>query len=144
MSTRPPAQFHTEAVGGRPLVLIGATSLLDDYFTGLTADAAQAITTRTESVSSSTVNRWPGDPGFIRKSHQRVKSNEKDMGGPALPGRRFWCERPTGTGDNRRSNARQFNYIGTWKDLKAFARSSNFGPRFKIRNSSGKSAWIEE
>jgi len=143
MATRPPALFHTETVGGRTVVLIGATSILDDFFTGLTPDAAEEVTTRTESVAASTVNRFPGDTGFNRAGHTRTKSNEKTKGGPALPGRRFWCERPTGTGEERRSNAKQFNYLGSWKDLVALARASAFGPDFTLRNSSGRSVRIE-
>jgi hypothetical protein len=87
--------------------------------------------------------RYPGDPGHVVSEHSRSVLKERASGGGgAMPGERFWCERPTGNGDERRSNARQFTYEGSWSTLKEFARQAGAGNAFILRNHSGKSITV--
>jgi hypothetical protein len=135
---RPKIFRHTETINGEVVRLYGATEVLDNYFTGLTPDAAAVEGTRTEAVAATTVRRFPGDLGYSRSGHSRVKSTVASQGGNALPGRRFWCERQTGVFPNVLTTVEQFNYEGSFRNLVALARASAFGQSFKLRNSSGK------
>lgn len=139
MATRPPIKPHPASFENRPLTIWGATSLLDDYFEGLEPSEASEREVQTISFGGSTVNRYPGDPGFSRGGGDRRVVFEQEKRGNATPGRRFWCERPTGTKENRRSNARQFTFEGNWSDLKDFARANRTGAKFTLRGPSGGS-----
>ena len=142
MSTRPPSVRH---IAGANLVIIGATSLLDNYFAAasLVPETQAPSQTVIEEVASHTRRRYPGHVGHGVTAHARVTTTEVGRnGGGASPGEKFWCERPTGTGALRKSNAVQFSYIGTWKDLKAFARANIVGANFILRNKSGRSVVI--
>jgi hypothetical protein len=137
MATRPPAKRHRASA---TLTLIGATSLLDDYFTAATIPVAvtPASVVQNQAVNAHVRKRYPGHVGIAVPAHARVTTTEGSFsGGGAQPGKTFWCERPTGTGPLRKSNARQFTYIGTWDDLKAFARANKTGTQFILRNHSG-------
>ena len=126
---------------GTNLQIIGPTSLLGDYFqnTSLTPIGAVAAETVIESVNSHVRKRYPGDVGVNVSAHARVKLvGGTEAGSNASPGRRFWCERPTGVGPLRRTNAVQFAYIGTWKALRQFAQANKTGGNFILRNFSGE------
>jgi hypothetical protein len=142
MATRPPIVRHQAGTG---LQLLGATSLLDNYFNPSSFTAVSAITptVETEAVASHSRKRYPGHAGYGVSAHSRSKlKGGTEPGSNALPGQRFWCERPTGQGLLRKSNAVQFAYIGTWKALQQFARSNIVGANFILRNHSGESALI--
>jgi len=126
---------------GTGLEIIGPTSYLDDYFQvgSLTPISATAPVVVTESVNSHVRKRYPGDIGTNVSAHARVKLvGGTESGSNASPGRRFWCERPSGTGPLRKSNAVQFTYIGTWKALREFAQANMAGANFTLRNFSGE------
>jgi hypothetical protein len=130
---------------GTDLQIIGPTSYLDNYFQigSFTPVAAVAPELVTESVNSHVRKRYPGDIGTNVSAHARVKLvGGTEDGSSATPGRRFWCERPSGTGPLRKSNAVQFTYIGTWKALRTFAQQNMAGANFILRNSSGESVEI--
>jgi hypothetical protein len=119
--------------------------LLDNYFAAasLVLESQSSPQPVIESVASHTRRRYPGHVGHSVTAHARVTSTEVGRsGGGASPGEKFWCERPTGTGALRKSNAVQFSYIGTWTDLKAFARANITGANFILRNKSGRSVVI--
>jgi hypothetical protein len=142
MSTRPPSVRH---IAGANLVIIGATSLLDNYFAAasLVPETLAPSQTVIEEVASHTRRRYPGHVGYGVTAHARVTTTEVGRnGGGASPGERFWCERPTGSGALRKANAVQFSYIGSWKDLKAFARANITGASFVLRNKTGRSVVI--
>ena len=126
---------------GANLQIIGPTSLLDDYFQNgsLTPIGAVAAATVLEAVNSHVRRRYPGDIGTNVSAHARVKLvGGTKAGSNASPGKRFWCERPTGVGSLRKTNAVQFTYIGTWKALRQFAQANMAGANFILRNSSGE------
>jgi hypothetical protein len=128
-------------------VIIGATSLLDNYFAAasLVPESQSPAVVVIEAVAAHTRKRYPGHVGHGVTAHARVTTTEVGKsGGGANPGEKFWCERPTGSGALRKSNAVQFSYIGTWKDLKAFARANITGANFILRNKSGRSVVIED
>ena len=130
---------------GTGLQLIGPTTLLDNYFQSgsFTPIAADTPETVIEQVNSHVRKRYPGDVGVNVSAHARVKLvGGTEAGSNASPGKRFWCERPSGTGPLRKSNAVQFTYIGTWKALQTFARAHMTGANFILRNSSGESVLI--
>lgn len=144
MATRPPVVPHTTISDGEVLRIWGATELLDDYFDGLNPDSAEPPTERTEAVNVSTVNRYPGDAGFQRSAHNRTKSNEVGKGGPALPGKPFYCERTItpGLGPETVRQVRQFGYEGSFNALKKYARANFANGEFTLRNASGRSVEI--
>jgi hypothetical protein len=126
---------------GTDLQLIGPTSLLDNYFQigSFTPIGAVAPELVTESVNSHVRKRYPGDIGTNVSAHARVKLvGGTEAGSGAEPGKRFWCERPTGSGPLRKSNAVQFSYIGTWKALRQYAQANMAGANFTLRNYSGE------
>jgi len=131
--------------GGGPrseLYITGVGQELVAFFNAASASlaAAQNPDDVNQQVSGHRRKRYPGDPGALVGSYVRTTSTEKASGGGgAMPGVRFWCERPTGEGEARRSNARQFTYEGTWLSLKNYARANGIGGPFILRNSSGKS-----
>jgi hypothetical protein len=143
MATRPPIIRHQATSS---LFLLGATSLLDNYFASASILPVSAVApvARNEAVAQHTRRRYPGDVGHGVSAHARSTTTEVGRAGsPAQPGKRFWCERPSGEGPLRKSNAVQFSYLGSWKDLKAFARAQGIGANFILRNSSGRSVVIE-
>jgi len=124
------------------LYIIGGGSQLLAFFNqeSMAPYNANDFTESERQVSQHRRKRYPGDPGAIVRQHDRTVGRERSSGGGgAMPGERFWCERPSGEGDARRSNARQFAYEGTWRSLKRFARAAGHGSPFILRNSSGKS-----
>lgn len=142
MATRPPIVRHQAGTG---LQLLGATSLLDNFFQIGPSNVVAAVTPEVviEAVNSHVRKRYPGDVGVQVSAHARTKLiGGTEDGANALPGKRFWCERPSGTGALRRSNAVQFNYIGTWKALRTYAQANIAGANFILRNSSGESVLI--
>ena len=124
------------------VVLYGDSSKLDNFFDGLAVAAEAPLTTSNQSVNGHSRKRYPGDPGFNVSGHSRERKVVPTKGGNTLPGFRFWCERPTGTGANRRSNAVQFSYVGDWGSLVTLAQSAGKGANFVLRNSSGRSKLI--
>ena len=143
MATRPKVVPHTVTSAGELIRIWGATSLLDDYISGLDPDAAGAVTERTESVNASQVNRYPGDTGFSRGGHSRTKSNEIGKGGITLPGKPFYCERTEGVGPAAQVKVRQFGYEGSWNNLKKYVRTNKAGAAFTLRNASGRSIEVD-
>lgn len=142
MATRPAIVRHN---AGPNLKIIGATSLLDNYFSSasLVPEAVGPPVLVIEAVAQHTRKRYPGHQGHSVTAHARATTTEVGKaGGGASPGEKFWCERPTGTGALRKSNAVQFSYLGSWKDLKAFARTNIVGASFVLRNRSGRSVVI--
>jgi hypothetical protein len=143
MTTRPASNRHAATAA---LTLIGPTSYLSQFFasSSLPLQSAAAVTTKAQTVRVHVRRRGPGAPGSVVKQHPRSVSSETgNAGSQAKPGERFWCERPSGTGAARRSNAKQFSYEGSWKDLKAFARLRRTGADYILRNSSGRSVVIK-
>jgi hypothetical protein len=140
--TLPPILRHTVSVNSNEVQIFGRTNILDDYFSGIEPDELVTPNATQQSVNGHKRNRYPGDAGFNVGGHLRDRSNIPTKGGNTLPGFRFWCERPTGTGNGRRSNARQFNYSGNWQDLVQFAEDNSFGSEYTLRNSSGRSVQI--
>lgn len=132
---------------GANLQIIGPTSLLDDYFQvgSLTPIAATTPEVVTETVKAHVRKRYPGDSGINVPVHARTRLvGDTEAGSNASPGRRFWCERPTGVGSLRKSNAVQFTYIGTWKALREFAEANMAGASFTLRNYSGEKKEIAD
>jgi len=130
---------------GHPLHITGAGNQLLAFFdsASMTPTSDQVPSDENYNVGQHRRKRFPGDTGHIVRQHVREVTNERASGGGgALKGERFWCERPTGEGDARRSNARQFTYEGTWSNLKRFARANATQSAFTLRNSSGKSITV--
>jgi hypothetical protein len=130
---------------GTGLQIIGPTTYLDNYFAAgsFTAISAVSPTVEEEAVGSHTRKRYPGHVGYGVSAHSRSKlKGGTEPGSNATPGQRFWCERPTGSGPLRKSNAVQFAYIGTWKALQQFARANVVGGNFTLRNFSGEKTII--
>jgi hypothetical protein len=143
MATRPVSNRHAATA---TLTLIGPTTYLSQFFaaSSLPLRASLPVTTKDQVVKFHVRRRGPGAPGSVVKQHSRSVSSERGVSGSqAKPGERFWCERPSGTGAARRSNARQFSYEGSWKDLKEFARLRRTGADFILRNSNGVSVTIK-
>ena len=127
------------------LFITGAGGYLNNYFTTNSMDVANESSSEqvTRVVGRHNRKRYPGDTGHaVREHNRRTDSQAAKGGGGAAPGERFWCERPTGEGENRRSNARQFIYEGNWNSLKLFARANGVGAPFTLRNASGKSILV--
>lgn len=137
---------HDAFIGeDKALTIYGDTNLLDDYIGGLALTTGSGIgVTRQESVNGHNRKRYPGDAGVQVGGHTRTVIDVVLEPGVTLPGFRFWCERPTGTGENRRSNARQFNYVGNWGDLVSYATANAVGAPYTLRNSSGRSVRITD
>ena len=142
MATRLPVVRHQ---AGPNLQILGATTALDNYFSAasLVPVASVPPTESTLGVQKHTRKRYPGHAGYDVSAHDRtVQKGGTEAGSAAAPGKRFWCERPTGAGATRKTNAKQFSYIGSWKDLQAFARANNVGGNFTLRNCSGEKSLI--
>ena len=134
---------HINSFNGSLSTIYGDTSKLGSFFSGLEVSGVMGITTSNQSVNGHSRKLYPGNAGFSVSGHNRVRKVIPTKGGNTLPGFRFWCERPTGTGANRRSNAKQFNYTGDWGDLVLMAEALGTGENFYLRNSSGRSKLIE-
>jgi hypothetical protein len=132
---------------GADLQIIGPTAYLGQFFTesSIIPVAAVAPELVTESVDSHVRKRFPGDIGINVAGHTRLTLvGGTESGSNTTPGRRFWCERPEGEGPNRKSNAVQFAYIGTWKALRTFAQANVGGNPYTLRNSSGEKVQITD
>lgn len=140
--TLDPIYRHDATANGQTVEIWGRTDVLDQFFDGLEPAENETPNAQQQNVNGHNRKRYPGDAGFNVGGHQRNRSFIATKGGNTLPGFRFWCERPTGIGTGRRSNARQFNYQGNWQDLVAYAEVNSFGSAYTLRNSSGRSVRI--
>lgn len=139
--TRANQRYRLGAAGPDSVTLIGNRSELEKYFSpgSLTLIAAIEGADGTATVKAHSRKRYPGGPTATVAGHSRRVSGLKAYGGGgALPGERFYCERPTGEGPSRKSNAQAFSYLGTWAELKRRARAARTGTTFTLRNKSGK------
>ena len=148
MATRPASITISpdQGVLALPLWINGPSAYLSAYFDAsfwneLGSTAPTAVTTE---VAGHSRRRYPGGPTSGVDPHERTGLPPAPGGGGAKPGERFWCERTTGTGANRVTQARQFTYQGKWSDLRAFAEAAKTGLPFTLRNHSGRSDVIGE
>ena len=135
-------KMYDSAPGGGDVFVIGDPDIMNDYINSFEVMNLPGDQTIASSVAGHNRKRYPGDAGTSVDGHARTRKVVATLGGNTRPGFRFWLERPTGEGVNRRSNARQFNYIGDWGDLVAIARAGRTGSDFILRNSSGRSVTI--
>lgn len=134
-------RYRLGAAGADSVTLIGNRAELEKYFSpgSLTFLPAVEGPDGSATVKTHARRRYPGGPAATVAGHSRRVSGLKAYGGGgALPGERFYCERPTGQGASRRSNAQAFSYLGSWAELKRRARASRTGLAFTLRNKSGK------
>lgn len=142
MATRLPSKRH--AAGGS-LIFIGPTSKLNQFFvpTSLTLESATTPEVVASEVKRHKRRRYPGDPGVDVEAHGRVSlRGGTKSGAGAQPGNPFYCERPVGTGGNAKVKVVKFSYIGTWSDLRTFAKTNVTGGNFVLRNSTGEAEEI--
>jgi hypothetical protein len=138
-------RYRLGAAGEGSVTLLGDRTELEKYFSAGSLTLIPAIEGQdgTATVRQHSRRRYPGGPGATVAGHDRRVSGLKAYGGGgALPGERFYCERPTGEGPLRRSNAQAFSYLGTWAELKRRARAARVGTTFTLRNKSGKAIEI--
>lgn len=136
-------RFETE-ISGNILQIWGNGGKLANFFGALTPRPDDQLIIKTASVNGHSRKRYPGATPTSVDGHSRTTKDRPTKGGKTLPGFRFWCERPSGQGANRRSNAVQFNYSGNWGDLVDFAMTVGAGAPFVLRNSSGRSILVND
>lgn len=112
----------TVTVLGEPLVLYVKIPEVAPMLGTLTADAAVAPTTYTQSVDSHSRRRYSGGPASGVEGHSRNRTKGGEGAKATLPGNNAWLERPPLTPGNSK-RVEQITFVGTFAQLKAYVRS---------------------
>jgi hypothetical protein len=141
-----PIQKATETVNGRPLVLWGDPLKFDAIGLAFVPDPEEAGSTITSSVVGHRRKMYPGDEGFAVEGHDRVEVYTPDKAGTnALPGKPFYIEVTTGSGEASVTKVTRFSYQGRWGDLKEKCMGDLApSPNIVVRNASGSSKVLVE
>jgi hypothetical protein len=125
MANRPPAKPHVVGAGDDQVELWGATSVLQSFFTGVTAKAIPLPEQINFQRKSHTVRRYPGDSGFERDGGvvSRYDRAPSKIGG-AKSGQRVMVVRVDANGKAIKSSKRVFRLVGAFNDLCEWAKDS--------------------
>jgi hypothetical protein len=130
---------HAVVGGGIEFVIWGDTDKLSEFFTDIEEAQDSATVDRVIQMPQMTVKRYPGDPGFTRRAHQRRYSPNTGLKRVTTPGKIFHCEQKVlDVGSMKIEwDATQFTHTGPIMALRAYARS-NAAEDFRLRWASGR------
>jgi hypothetical protein len=125
MANRPPSKPHSVGSGSNQVELWGATSVLQSYFTGITAQAVPLPELINVTRQGSTVRRYPGDPGYSRIGGvaSRYDRSPAKFGG-AKPGLRVSVAKVGPDGKAIKASRRVFRLVGAFNDLCEWAKDN--------------------
>jgi hypothetical protein len=125
MPNRPPSKPHAVGVGANQVELWGATSVLQLYFTGITAKQVPLPELVNIRRKSHTVRKYPGDEGFEREGGtvSRYDRSPSKYGG-ARPGVRVFVVKLDSQGKAINASRRTFRLVGAFNDLCEWAKDN--------------------
>ena len=125
MANRPPAKPHLVGIGAGQVELWGATTVLQSFFTGVTARAISSPELVNLQRKKHQVHKYPGDPGFERSGGvvSRYDKSPAKYGG-AKPGRRISVVRTDSQGKAIKTSRRVFRLVGAFSDLCEWAKDN--------------------
>jgi hypothetical protein len=125
MANRPPAKPHLVGTGVDQVELWGATTVLQSFFTGVTAKSIPVPELVNLQREGHRVRRYPGDPGFDRAGGvvSRYDKSPAKYGG-AKPGKRISAVRTDSQGKAIKTSRRVFRLVGAFSDLCEWAKDN--------------------
>jgi|LakMenE01Jun11ns_1017448.scaffolds.fasta_scaffold9551354_2 hypothetical protein len=125
MANRPPSKPHLVGAGANQVELWGATTVLQTYFTGISARAIELPELINYQRKSHTVRKYPGDSGFNRAGGvvSRYDRSPAKYGG-AKPGQRVFVAKTDASGKAIRDTRRTFRLKGAFVDLCEWAKDN--------------------
>lgn len=135
---------HRVTGGGKAIVIWGETEKLEIFLSGIDSAPITVGVPRTVRVEQHTVRRYPGDPGYTRKAHNRTFDPDIGLQGGITPGRPFWIEDFVLTDDLAAIgiDSYQFSLQGPFYALKAYCRA-NATQDFRLRTAGGRAHLIQ-
>jgi hypothetical protein len=127
-----------KTISGRKVVVYGNKEKFEALVSGFTVAAAVAPTVITYTRSGHSARQYPGDTSPVGRgesSPSRLQGTPSRKG--VLPGRPFWLETSTGTGNEKETTVRQFTFTGTFLDLRAAVVAGAKG-NFVLRSPGGE------
>jgi hypothetical protein len=125
MANRPPAKPHLVGTGVNQVELWGATTVLQTFFTGVTARSVPVPELINLQRRPHRVAKYPGDAGFSRSGGvvSRYDKSPSKYGG-AKPGVRVSAARTDATGKAIKTSRRVFRLVGAFTDLCEWAKDN--------------------
>lgn len=130
---------HAVSAAGEDFTIWGDTTKLEEFFTGIAEAPNTTGPDRVVRMPQMIVKRYPSDPGFTRREHQRKVAADTGIKRGTTPGKVFVIEEEILDAGTLKPKIRtwQFTHTGSVLALRAYARSKAKSD-FRLRWSSGR------
>lgn len=133
-----PRSILEKTVSGKLVRVFGNKAKFQALVSGFTDATADVSSPINFSRSGGSFRQYPGDPTPISRGGATVSSiSPSPSYRSALPGRPFWLETTTGTGNQKVTVRRQFTFTGSFTNLKAAVEGGASGA-LVLRSPGGK------